>query len=452
MRSLYWKIFISFWLATILIIFTTAWFTSQITRKSNQPIREQIFMDSYANAAVVTFELGQQGTLIKWLNRIGISRHMTLYLLSSNGEIIGENAAPERVKQIAQNLMNDELSEGIFKDDGIIVSHEILSTSGTYYRLAAVTEKPISYFVQIPWAGLMIRIAFATFISGLICYLLSKYLTQPLRSLGNAAQSIATGKLSTRVGHLRGHHKDEIAVLSDEFDHMAEQLEQLVNSKERLLQDISHELRSPLARLQIAIELGYKKTKHLADSEFQRMELECTRLNYLIGEILEFARLDKSTTELNLSKIDMQDLLNEVIHDANYESGKPLNRVQMGNMTPCSLLIDRRLIHRAIENILRNSLHYTPETESIMVSLAVDKELNQVCIDVTDHGPGVPENQLEKIFSPFYRVDSSRAKKTGGYGLGLAIASRSVQLHHGSISAKNNAEGGLTVQIILPFI
>lgn len=449
MRSLYWKIFISFWLATILIIFTTAWVISHVAQKSSLPAQEQQFMDSYANAAVATFESGEQAALLKWLNKIGISRHMTLYLLSSTGDIIGTEAPPENVKKIAENLLKDQLSEGILKSGKLIVSHEILSTSGTFYRLVAVSEKPLSHFVGIPWASLALRLILATFISGLICYLLSLYLTRPLRSLGMAAKSIARGKLSTRVGHLRGHHKDEIAQLSDEFDRMAEQLEHLVSTKERLLQDISHELRSPLARLQIAIELGRNKTNHLADIEFKRMELECVRLNYLISEILDFARLDKSTTDLYVSQADIPTLLQEIIKDANYECGIKSPRVYADIMEPCTLSIDQRLIHRAIENVVRNALHYSPSTEQVQVSLHYDQSKEQVYIDISDKGPGVPEEQLEKIFNPFYRVDTSREKKTGGYGLGLAIAFRAIQLHEGAISAQNKVDGGLLVRICL---
>ncbi len=451
MRSLYWKIFISFWFATVLIIFTTAWVTSQMAQKSSQPAREEMFMDSYANAAVATFESGQQSALLKWLNQIGLSRHMAIFLLSNTGEIVGTQNPPEHVKLVSKNLMNDELpSEGIFKAGKLIVSHEILSTSGKYYRLAAVSEKPISYFVQIPWAGLTIRLTLATVISGLICYLLSLYLTQPLRSLGMAAKSIATGKLNTRVGHFRGHNKDEIAELSNDFDSMAEQLEALVTSKERLLQDISHELRSPLARLNIAIELGKKKTKQLAEPEFNRMAIESARLNELIGEILEFARLEKSTMDLDIAPVNLQDLLSDIIKDANYEFEKESVRIEMTDSALYNLLIDRRLIHRAIENIVRNASHYSPKDQSVLITTHFNELQNQISIEIKDKGPGVPEEQLETIFNPFYRVDTSRTKKTGGYGLGLAIAARAVALHHGTIIAKNNSDGGLMVQITLP--
>jgi len=448
MRSLYWKIFISFWLATILIIVTTAWVTSEIAQKSSIPARERVFMDSYANAAVVTFEAGHHKALKQWLEQTGFDRHMSLYLLTSRGEVIGNHEAPDIVKEVGENLVHGQLDEGILKSGNLIVSHEILSTSGTAYRLAAVSEKPLAHFVQIPWAGLSIRLVIAIFISGLICYLLSIYLTQPLRSLRLAARSIATGKFNTRVGRFMGHKKDEIAELSDEFDSMAEQLETLINSKERLLQDISHELRSPLARLQMAIELGRKKTNNHAEQEFNRMEVECLRLNTLIGEILEFARLDKCTSTLSKTNVDLPDLLALIINDANYEFSGAIPRVYAKEMDACHLLLDERLVHRAIENILRNALRYSPSDQSVFVSL--NPQPDAVFIDIEDNGPGVPEEQLITIFNPFYRVDTSREKKTGGYGLGLAIARQAIKLHHGEIVAINREGGGLLVRIILP--
>lgn len=345
MRSLYWKLFTSFWLATICIIFTTAWITGQ---------------------------------------------------------------------------------------------------------MIVVSEKPISSLMQIPWTSLAIRLALAVFISGLICYLLSRYLTQPLRSLGMAAKSIATGKLDTRVGHLKGHKKDEIAELSHDFDLMAEKLETLVRSKERLLQDISHELRSPLARLNIAIELGRNKTHHLADAEFNRMELESARLNALIGEILNFARMEQSSMQLNLSKVYLPDLLAEIIKDANYEFNKNSVQIIANTIASCYLLVDKQLIYRAIENVIRNAAHYSTKNQQVLISTQLSANKKKIYIDIVDNGPGVPSEQLTNIFNPFYRIDNSPPQKTGGFGLGLTIASKAIALHDGEISAKNNKEGGLSIRIILP--
>ena len=450
MRSLYWKIFLTFWLATILIIVTTAWVISEIAEKSSKPTQERAFMDSYANAAIVTYEAGHRSALIQWLEKTGLSKQMHLFLLTNKGDIIGNQTVPDVVKKISSNFVGGHLDSGIFKSGNLIVSHEILNNSGLAYRLAAVSEKPLSYFVHIQWAGLSARLLIAIIISGLICYLLSIYLTQPLRSLQLAAKSLGTGKLNTRVGHFVGHHKDEIAELSYEFDNMAEHLETLIHSKERLLQDISHELRSPLTRLQIAIELGRNKSNHLADKEFNRIESECFKLNTLIGEILDYARLDVSTSKLNKSRISLPSVLDSIINDANYEFYEKKPRVIIGSIQPCRLMLDKRLIHRAIENILRNALRYSPKGQVVIVSLYKDPSKHCVIIDIEDNGPGVPSSQLIKIFNPFYRVDTARAKKTGGYGLGLAIAKQAIQLHGGEIHATNRQQGGLLVRITLP--
>lgn len=450
MRSLYWKIFVSFWLATIMIILTTAWVTGQIAQKSSIPARERVFMDSYANAAVATFESGHHEALVKWLKQISVSRHLALFLLTNQGEIVSaETEIPDSVKRISQALTTDDLDDGILRSGKLIVSHEILTPSGIAYRLAAVSPRPISHFVEIPWAGLTIRLSIAIFFSGLICYLLSIYLTKPLRLLRSAAESIGTGKLNTRVGRPRGHGHDEIAELSDEFDRMAEQLESMVKSKERLLQDISHELRSPLARLNIALELARQKTGNQASKEFDRMELECQRLNDLIAEILEFARQNQAMDQLQIEQVDLVALLQQLVDDANYEANSTEPRVLLMFENGITVPGDKKLLSRAIENILRNAMKYSPADKSIAVELSRCGDTH-LLISISDQGPGIPEHQLKKIFNPFYRVDSSRTKQTGGYGLGLAIAQQVVLRHQGQIEASNLASGGLKVSISLP--
>lgn len=450
MRSLYWKIFISFWFTTILIIVSTALVTSELARKSSGPAHEKVFMDSNAAAAITTLESNSKQTTLTWLKHAEKMHHMQFFLICANGEIISNISPPSDIKKIAKNFVDDTLDSGLNKFGNIIVSHEILSMSGKAYRLAAITSKPIYFLTQISWTSLTIRLIIAIFFSGLICYFLSRNLTKPLRSLSLAAKSIATGHLDTRVGKFRGHYRDEIAELSSEFDTMAEQLEQLILSKERLLQDISHELRSPLARLQIALELGRKKTNHTAEIEFAKMEEECLRLNALIGEILEYARLNKATYILNKNMVSIPTLVKQVIKDANYEFGQNKNRIHLTTIDQCKLAVDAKLIHRAVENILRNALRYSPDDELVDVTIALNKEAQTLEIIVEDNGPGIPESQLDKIFNPFYRVDKSRTKKTGGYGLGLAIAQQAIRQHHGVITLQNRQPKGLKVSIILP--
>jgi two-component system sensor histidine kinase CpxA len=294
-----------------------------------------------------------------------------------------------------------------------------------------------------------IPLLIAFVVSGFICYLLSRYFTQPIRSLRLAVKSLATGQLNTRVGPFFGHYNDEIAELSREFDRMAEHLETLIHSKERLLQDLSHELCSPLARLQVAIELARIKSP-LAKKTFDRMELECLRLNTLIGEALHLARLDKSTDVIHKSWIDLPTFLTDLIDDANFEFVENRTCTNIDPTCTYPFMGDKRLIRRAVENILRNALRYSPKDKMVVISLHKDLDPHKVYIDIEDNGPGVPEDQLTKIFNPFYRVDAARQKETGGYGLGLTIAKQAIALHDGEIQVKNRKGGGLMLRIILP--
>ena len=265
-----------------------------------------------------------------------------------------------------------------------------------------------------------------------------------------AAKLLAAGKLNTRVGHFLGHNNDEIAELSHEFDGMAERLETLITSKQRLLQDISHELRSPLARIQVAIELARKKSNNLAENEFQRMELECSRLNTLIGEIIYFARLDKSTNTLKKVRVDLHLLIESIVNDANFEFSKQAPRVLISTLQPCRLKLDERLIHRAIENILRNALRYSNPTQQVIISLHVSESNKTIEIDIKDKGPGVPNDQLTKIFEPFYRVDKAHSRELGGTGLGLSIVKHIVSAHGGQVWVNSQLESGSTFSFTVP--
>ena len=445
MRKLYWKIFISFWIASILIIGSTAWVTGKIAQKSSILKRTYVFMDSYANAAVATYEFSGIPALKQWLQQISANNHMKLYLLTNDGSIISNLSTSPQVQHLSTQFSNGNLKAGILESESIIVSHQIPGKEDVSYRLAAISDKQLADYIAIPWVGLGFRLFFTIFISGLLCYLLSIYLTKPLRKLRYAAQQIASGKLNTRIGHIAGHSKDELAELGTEFDLMAEQIEVLLTTNKRLLQDISHELRSPLARLRMAIELGRKKTKQLAESEFARMESECIRLNELITEILESARVNQPTATYNPTRINLAAFIQQIIDDANFEFSSKAPRVITKEIQDISLFFDSVLLRRAIENILRNALAYSPENKPVEVS--IKKQHERIIIEIKDYGPGVPEEQLLNIFNPFYRVDTARTRKKGGYGLGLSIAQQAIACQGGKIEAMNHEEGGLTMQL-----
>ncbi len=429
---------------TTIVIIATMYITGQLTRQSSIPVSEKIFINSYANAAVATFESGREKAFSAWLRHIELSKHLTMYLLSSTGSIHGTTHVPKPVKQLSKEFLANQLPTGIFQRSNYIVSHEILTLSQKTYRVVTYLHTPISHLTQIPWADVTLVTLIVIVLSGTICYFLSLYLTMPIRNLRQAAKAIAEGKLKTRVDtHYKQRH-DEIAELGQDFDTMAEHIEHLILAKERLLQDISHELRSPLARLQLAVAIA-KKT-HEAKS-FDRMELEIHRLDELIGDILTLAKMQTTKIIINKKNISIDKIIQLIVDDANFEfpNAKACFKTPDNNIV---IKADEKLIHHAIENIVRNALKYTEADTTVSIYL-IDKG-DSLQIDIIDQGPGVPESYLSKIFDAFYRVDTARSQTTGGYGLGLAIARKAIGIHGGSIRAKNQSPHGLKVTVLLP--
>jgi two-component system sensor histidine kinase CpxA len=263
----------------------------------------------------------------------------------------------------------------------------------------------------------------------------------PLRKLTASVDRFGSGDFSVRVG---ATSHDEIGELGHSFDRMAERIEALRTAERRLLQDVSHELRTPLARMSFAAELA--RTAEDREAAIARLRKEIDRLTALVGSLLQVTRMHGDAVGQDLEQIRLDELLREVIEDCGVEAearGCGIT-IEAGE---ASVSGDRELLRRAIENVLRNALRYTPEKSAVEVKL--DVEMEKTRISVRDHGPGVPEEALEKIFQPFYRVDDSRTQATGGAGLGLAIAQRAVESHRGRVRAEN-ANPGLRVWMELP--
>src|SRR3989441_8747234 len=233
---------------------------------------------------------------------------------------------------------------------------------------------------------------------------------------------------------------------------MAERLETSVKAQARLLTDISHELRSPLARLNVALALARQRTGPGAESALDRIDLEANRLNDLIGELLTIARLEAGDDSRQKSPIHVAEMLQEICSDADFEAqSRNSNVICVIGCDPV-VMGSPTLLHSAIENVVRNGTRYTREGTAVEVCLErADTTIqHEAIIRVADSGPGVPEESLGKIFRPFYRIDDARGRQTGGVGLGLAITDRVVRLHGGTVHAENRSEGGLVVEIRLP--
>ncbi len=286
------------------------------------------------------------------------------------------------------------------------------------------------------------------------CYWLARYLTSPVAKLRKATQELAAGNLRVRVAPALGNRRDELASLGADFDLMAEQIESLINSQRRLLGDISHELRSPLARLNVALELARQRAGADATSALERIQREAENLNEMIGQLLALTRLESGAGSVTKAQFDLAQLVREIAEDADFEARSRNRSVTINSTQSCLVTGNYELLRRAIENVVRNAVQYTAEGTAVEVELRIQaadegsKETAEVV--VRDHGTGVPEDALEKIFQPFYRVDEARDREAGGVGLGLAIAERAVRLHRGAVTAENATTGGLIASIRLP--
>lgn len=303
------------------------------------------------------------------------------------------------------------------------------------------------YVPYLPWFQFAAALAASLIVSAL----LARHLSRPIEHLRDAFDTVAQGGLGARVGASMGRRRDELAQLGRDFDHMAGQLQKLVGSQERLLHDVSHELRSPLARMQVAVGLARQQPDKL-DTALSRIEREADRLNELVGEVLTLSRLESTAQGGALAErqdfLDIAELVATVVEDARFEGADTQREIRFddGNIGELVMPARGELLHRALDNVVRNALQHTPERSVVEVVLRQDRSGGRVLIDVSDQGPGVGESELEQIFEPFVRGHGEGK----GYGLGLAIARRAIEAHGGTIVARNRRDGGLRVSIALP--
>lgn len=289
----------------------------------------------------------------------------------------------------------------------------------------------------------LLTAGFAIFLSGLLCGLLAWYLSKPLRSLRLSANALAKGDLANRVDAATASRRDEMGQLAVAFNGMADAIETMVNNQQRLMGDISHELRTPLTRLQLSLALARKKGQH--STELDRIEYEALQQEALISELLTLSRVRLNASEKRLTA-ELTETLSQVLDDAEFEAEQQGKQLHINIDESISFEHLPKTLSRAIENLLRNAIRYAEKT----VSIASSQSKNHITIVVKDDGPGLPEAELEAIFTPFYRPDSSRDRESGGWGLGLAITQAAIYAHNGKIIAKNRLPHGLIVTIDLP--
>ncbi len=296
---------------------------------------------------------------------------------------------------------------------------------------------------------LWLRITITVIISFMLLWLLAKSLSKPLLKIQQAANALGNGQLDTRVKSLDQRY-DELGQLAKSFNKMAEKLEVSISAQQRLLGDVSHELRSPMTRLQLAIALAHKSkqspdelTKYL-----HRCETEINRLDAMLDNVIALSRLENTMQTLNKNNVSLNKLIADLVDDAQFLADEKNISIKITATTEVFINADEQLLASAIGNILTNAVKYSPENSIVEVNYQTNEQ--ELRINITDSGLGVPETAIKQLFEPFYRVQNDRDRATGGSGLGLAIAKQAVIAHHGSIYAYNNNNGGLSVEIKLP--
>ena len=449
MRSLFLKIFLSYWLAQALFVVLAILVTLAMRPPQESP-RGEYVRQAIGAQLVQTYEHGGRTALRKSLEDLRGSFHdHQAFLFDDQGHELSGAPVPDWSRKLAVEAgkQNTVRAQGDRR-----IAQKMSGADGRHYVLVVDNPGPPPHLFWGPGHTPGLGIVIAILTSGMVCFLLARSLTSPIVRLRAATQKLANGELSARAGPTGARRRDEIAELVRDFDAMAERLESLVNAQSRLLNDISHELRSPLARLSVALGLARQRTGPEAAANLNRIELEANRLNELIGRLLALARMEEGNQHAQMAPVRLGDLVCDIAKDAQFEAQGRNCQVRCDVLQESVVLGNSPLLHSAVENVVRNAMRYTHEGTEIEIEVQRANLANgtEAVIRISDHGPGVPPEALSKLFRPFYRIDNARNRQTGGVGLGLSITERAVRLHGGSVTAQNRSGGGLIVEIRLP--
>jgi signal transduction histidine kinase len=456
LRSLFLKIFLSFWLAMVLVsatlIASVVTTQSQFNAMRAEEFDRTVMPLMAARAADILDDHGM-GALADFLSSLQTTLRWQAYLFDDEGKEILSQPTPPEVDAMAMAALQSVDTKIQNSHSTNFAATRTTGSTGTHYVLVIGTHvESVADVLRAPIEVQVVRAAAVLFIAGLVCFWLARYITAPVLHLREATHRLATGNLSARIGAATGNRNDELAELSRDFDHMAEQIESLISSQRRLLADISHELRSPLARLTVALGLTRLQANPEATSGLDRIELEAGRLNTLIGSLLRLARLEGGSEPLQGQPVLLDQVVAEVAADADFEAQSRKRQVRVTQSCACTVSGNQELLRSAIENVIRNAVNYTAEGSEVQITLqqSSNNGHSTALVSVRDHGRGVPEEALPDIFVPFYRVGDARDRSSGGSGLGLSITDRAVRLHGGSVRALNCPDGGLLIEMRLP--
>lgn len=437
------RIFVWFWLVLLTAVFTTL----LISRSLEEPTEIRRLPASIMQQIRAYAESLQTAQSITELqNKLDSSEgHHWLLVNITTNEVLTPELLP---KGFDLNWLT-ELSQlnrpRAFRHKNMFLAGPVVLNIGNeqvaLYQQRQRPPQPWWRLGELPEHFLLL---FTVLISAVASFILAVSISRPLRELLQQNLQFAAGKLDSRVSKLT-RRSDELGQLGHSFNTMAEKISALLNNQQRLLRDISHELRSPLARAHLALGLT-ERQQNL--EQLPRIKQELERLDIMLDELLTFSKLDAGQYTLDLQRFDLVELVNDILAVNQVESDAKQQQIQFAAPTECLIQADSRMLARAIENVLRNAIKYSPLQSTIHCSLSTG--INEAILTISDQGPGIPASQLEAIFEPFYRVSDSRNNKTGGTGLGLAIVAQVVKQHNGMVKASLLTDGGLCITIQLP--
>jgi two-component system sensor histidine kinase CpxA len=458
MPRLFFTVFAWFWLTVVLagaLLAGTVYYNIQ-SYEAERRARASSLTPDAAKAAVETVESSGEAGLARYLKLLVARSFQTPYpirgfLFRSGQRVITVMGSTDQTQQMAKVALESDGADGLVIS-GNFATQRVTGRSGHDYTLVLVFDESTAspgkskkaFIVEMP---VIILLA-----SGLFCYFITRHVTSPLFRLRSAAHSISEGRLDTRVGPTLGRRRGEIAELGRDFDQMAERIESLVAARKRLLADVSHELRSPLSRLTVALGLIKQGPAEETTEHLERIALEVHRLDNLIGQLLTFSRVDSGTLASTPAAFDLTNLVHGVAGDADFEARSRSRRVIVTSADECTMTGSEELIRSALENIVRNAVRFTKEGTSVEITLKrQDDGAVRAILRVRDYGPGVPADMLREIFVPLRRVRTTPDQLgSPGASLGLAITDRAVKAHGGAVRAVNATDGGLIVEVVLP--
>ncbi len=459
MRKLFWKIFIPILLAMVAVILVSILLAANSSMKQGQEIQENL-PQLYEAIKDVALQDGEAGVKA-WLqeNTDSLSG-LDIYIVprGENIDLLGRRLPPRR--QVVDSIGRRLAEQGGRRNDGPPPRRRrgfapdrypnLEDSDGNRYRITVTREpRTLKNLVRNQRAFWPILLSMIL-ISGLVSALIARHISRPVKRLRLGAQRIAEGNLQERVSAKFHERKDEIGDLARDFDVMAEHVDDLLQTQQNLLRDVSHELRSPLARIQVALGLAEKRGGETIKPELERIETEANILNEMIGKILSLVRLQKlsvAQSSLKWEENDLVTLLQSLVNNANYEAQRKGVSVVLTGLQSAPFKMAPELLMSGLENVIRNAVQYSPDNGEVRVSIT-KTEARKYLITISDAGPGVPEEAIDKLFEPFYRVSQVREHNKGTGGIGLAIAKQAIELHAGKITALNS-DPGLLVEIRL---